>query len=403
MDQWCLLINGVLHFFRFHFNLDTVDDLLTFVVQHDLVPKSNPNQAFSPLDLCFLKSYEQKWGNPDIQTHSLNPPTSLICVSHWRILANMLSLLPNEVREEFKSLELAVSSSGFPISSGISVSDKLPLVDTHFHLDQLLKRTRIPTFQQLEAHGTIDSRFILQAGVANYVYPGSWSGWEDQTKGTPLKVSFGIHPHLVSEKSTSQYFSALSQNLSNPMCVGLGEIGIDLTSRCSCTPRCATPVECKAAKFRVQQEFLYDVIPLCRPEQVLILHCRDSGSGEASEAVLQCLKDLCMTGLKIHCHCFSGSVEQASKWMSVCPNIHFGFTSTLLRSPATADALAQIPLHKILLESDAPYLSPSGHRMMVNTPWHIYPVLEKLAALKNLPPSVLLTYLNRNACNLYQL
>ena len=92
-----------------------------------------------------------------------------------------------------------------------------------------------------------------------------------------------------------------------------------------------------------------------------------------------------------------------SEWLKTCPNVKFGFTSTLLRSPPTQAAVHELDLSKILFESDAPYLPVPGYPRSHVTPWHMLPILDKLSKIKQIPVSLLANILNANAIELYGL
>ena len=149
-----------------------------------------------------------------------------------------------------------------------------------------------------------------------------------------------------------------------------------------------------------QETFLRKAVSLCvRHGKALVVHCRDAGTGEASNKTLTVLQDLQATELPVHRHCFSAGPLEMERWLSTCPIVIFGFTSTLLSNPQTMEAAKKLDVNRILLETDSPYLPMEKHA--VNTPWHILPIVEKVAHLKNLPFSILVQITNRNARKLY--
>lgn len=396
LGQWINLVNGVLHFFRFQLDLDDLQDLLQYVVEHVLFPAPDPSIViFSELETSLMKEYEKKCNLDCSAPYCISPPHSVVCLVHWRIIANLLKQLGEKVLGDFKVLELPLNYQGFPVSSVASLTPPLPFVDTHFHLDVTLKRTKCRTFSEL-SHSCCSSPLDVKLAIANYVYPKHWPHWISHVGADPrVRVTFGIHPHFVKEMDDSTFqdsITRLRSLLSHPLCVGVGEVGIDSSNQ-------ASPTELQS-KLSAQEAFLRAVIPLCQEfSKVLVLHCRDAGTGEASRRMLAILSETGASNLPIHRHCFTGGEEEMERWLQLCPNVRFGFTAALLRSGPTQEAVKKLDLNRILLESDAPYLSPD--RYTVNTPYQMFPVLECLARLRNLPPSMLIDRLNTNARLLY--
>ena len=90
----------------------------------------------------------------------------------------------------------------------------------------------------------------------------------------------------------------------------------------------------------------------------IMIHCRD-----ASDDCLNILKELVPREYKIHRHCFTGDAEEVSKWLDAFPNMYFSFTNligfkNLHRTQGLRSAVTKIPLHRILIETDAPYFRP---------------------------------------------
>ncbi len=145
------------------------------------------------------------------------------------------------------------------------------------------------------------------------------------------------------------------------------------------------------------------MLPLAeRFDKVLVIHTRDHGDGSAAEEVRWIIVDMGLCHLRIHRHCFVGGVEELRKWLVSFPNVHFGFTNTVLRDPAGSSILTALGLSKILLETDSPYLHAKSKRL-TNTPWHIESVCRRIAEVKSLPLSVVRQQCNTNARALYRI
>ena len=92
----------------------------------------------------------------------------------------------------------------------------------------------------------------------------------------------------------------------------------------------------------------------------VIIHCRDKGSGQAAAKCLQMMRATLKKDHCFHHHCFTGSLKQAQEWLSQFPNCTFGLSPLILRqwSGQIQEIIGGLPMEKIFLEMDAPYLSP---------------------------------------------
>lgn len=193
----------------------------------------------------------------------------------------------------------------------------------------------------------------------------------------------GIHPHYASD-APSDYIAQLTQLAAHSHVVAIGECGLDFNRNFS------TP-EQQIVVFRAQ---------LALAEQLampVFLHERD-----AFEQQLTCLD--AHPGLPGVAHCFTGSLEQMQAYLQ--RGLYIGITGWLCdekRGGALREAVPHLPLDKLLLETDAPYLLPKRlpgkHKFNqpANLPW----IAEQLAALMHLEPATLMQHSYANACRLF--
>ena len=406
--SWCYLMNGLFHSLAFHLGLESLEQLLQFVVHNELFPPYVQNVSpFNSLERDLMIKYDQicNTGNASLQ-YDLDPPNSIIVLMHWRILANLLKLLDVDTQKLVKACEVHMLQNGFVVNSPTfqEENSSFPLIDTHFHLDQLLKRSGLHTLSALETKIGYSRSVYLEHCVANFVFPKAWPSFHYLAVCDPrVSVSVGVHPHFIEESQIKSHVSEVRRLLSHPKCVGLGEVGLDYTTNCTCYPRCKDEKSCRLERVRAQMMFLYEVLPLAKEfEKTIILHCRDSGTGEAARDTLTCLSDLGLTNHPIHRHCFSGDIKEMKEWIRVCPQVCFGFTTTLLKSDVVKEAVSKLELGRILLESDAPYLPPPNISTPINSPWYAIETAKEIAKQKNLPLSLTMCKLNENAHALYQ-
>lgn len=100
-------------------------------------------------------------------------------------------------------------------------------------------------------------------------------------------------------------------------CIAVGEIGIDMTITCDCQQTCSRPT-CRKAFLHSQMDLLSELLVLAKEtNKTVVLHCSDSGIGEAAKHVLQAIRMLDMEGHLFHRHCFTESVSEAEEWFAV--------------------------------------------------------------------------------------
>jgi len=400
MNKWCRLINGLLHFLRQAFNLPSLDSLRNFVIKENLFPAlSRHDLQFTEKEQPLMYFYVRTFSGEDfVDTFSACPPNHVISLIHWRTLCNLLVRLNPTKREFFRELSSEIHQSGFSLNLMKKIVNP-NFTDSHFHLDQVLAKSKCDSLKTIEdATGRSDG--CLSYAVANYVYPDAWDLHEKQIAGDPrIFVSFGIHPHFVLDWPF--HANKLRRLLTSPICVGIGEIGIDLTSKCRHKP-CKHPKDCKKLIQAEQVEFLKYCLPLAESlSKVLILHCRDWGSGEAAKKTLEIIQESGYTNLHIHRHCFVGTVEELNIWKQALPNAYFGFTATIFRDQETRKAVSQIPISRMILESDSPYLAPDEH-CPVNNPWSVLAIASEISKIKDIPMSAVLQTTSDNTIQLYK-
>ena len=111
----------------------------------------------------------------------------------------------------------------------------------------------------------------------------------------------------------------------------------------------------------------------------IVVHDRD-----AHEDIYQALKAKAQ-GLKIVMHCYSAGAEFVDKFMELGCLFSFAGPITFKNGQPQRDAAARIPLDRMLVETDAPWLTPHPHRGKVNEPAYVKLTAEKLAEVKGVP------------------
>lgn len=235
--------------------------------------------------------------------------------------------------------------------------------------------------------------------VSNYVFPEGWPEIEDVPNHPNVVFTVGLHPHQCSSALiTRRQLDFISSKLSNSLCRGLGEIGLDYNSHTSHRERVN------------QKDSLILLLQLLKDNSLpVVIHCRDSRDNrEATEDCLEILGGCLQRSQVIHLHCFNGTASDVQRFRRQFPHCYFGISSLPLRArgderPVMQQAVSSIPLDRVLLESDAPYLPLPGRMSMSdpNHPWTLTTVAHVAATWKGCSPGMLLHAAKINAQRIY--
>jgi len=177
--------------------------------------------------------------------------------------------------------------------------------------------------------------------------------------------TFGIHPHETETNIVDK--STIVKNINqNPKVIGVGETGLDFYYNNS-------DKEAQLLSFKKHIEASIELnIPL-------IVHSRD-----AENETYNVLQEFKKDNLKILMHCFTGSFEFAEKLMKLNSFFSASGIITFKNSLELQNTFKKIPLEKILIETDSPFLSPEPMRGKKNEPSFIKYTANKLAQLKKI-------------------
>lgn len=243
------------------------------------------------------------------------------------------------------------------------------IVDTHCHLF-LLRDDPGPV---LEAARTV--------GVDKFVCPGidpatSRRSLELAESFAGVFATAGMHPHDASafdERAGAE----IEELLADPRVVAVGECGLDFF-------RMRSTKDDQERVFRVQ-------IGLAREAGIpLVVHSRD-----AWPEILRVLDE--GSAERVVLHCFSGDVETARECVRRGYHLSFAGNLTYPRNEALRAAAAAIPLERILVETDSPYLAPQRLRGRDNQPANVVDVIEELALVRGEPIEVVREATGTNA------
>ncbi|MGE5605138.1 MAG: TatD family hydrolase [Bacteroidota bacterium] len=250
-------------------------------------------------------------------------------------------------------------------------------IDSHAHLnDEAFK---------LDVEQIIES--ALAAGVKAILVPGfdlasSVKAVELAGKYPMLWAAVGIHPHDAKtwDQATA---TQIEQLLAQPKVVALGEIGLDYHYNYS--------TKAEQLKAFIEQ---INIAKSCR--KPIIIHDR-----EAHQDTLETLSRERPGDAGGVMHCFSGSGEMAAQFLHLGLHISFAGPLTFTNAVKLREIAAGIPLERLLVETDSPYLAPHPFRGRRNEPAYVKLVGEKLAEIKRLSIAEVMSITAENFKNLF--
>lgn len=180
-----------------------------------------------------------------------------------------------------------------------------------------------------------------------------------------IYASVGTHPHHVESETVTA--DELAKLASHPKVIGIGETGLDYYYEHS-------PRELQ------QQSFREHIAAARKTGCPVIVHSRDA-EADTIEILADEMKKGTFPGL---IHCFSSGRELAEKAISLGFYISIAGIVTFKKATELQDSVRYLPLDKLLIETDSPYLAPMPHRGKPNEPAHVKLVAEKIAELKDI-------------------
>ena len=256
----------------------------------------------------------------------------------------------------------------------------MKLIDTHCHLnDEQL-------YQNIDE---VISR-ALKTGIEKMVV----IGWDKASSELAIKIAeqypfiyacVGFHPENLDGVNNEILNEVLSLS-SHPKVVGIGEIGLDYHW------------EKDPAKREIQKEFFIKQIDYANKVGLPIsIHSR-----EAFQDTIEILKEYkpLYGGVM---HCYSGSVENIQDIINL--NLYIGLDGpvTFRNAKTPKEIAAEVPLEKLVLETDSPYLSPHPLRGTINEPSNLILIADEIANIRGMSKKHLLEVVYDNSCKLFNL
>lgn len=252
---------------------------------------------------------------------------------------------------------------------------KMHWIDMHAHLDKLEEG--------------IDAAILLAqtAGVSKIVTIGTDPGdlktvLEISKKYYPkVFCTLGIHPH-EGQVYTQEIEDFITQNASEPQCIAIGEIGLDYYYNHS-------NKEDQKHAFRSQMKIAQKM------QLPVEIHTRD-----AEEDTIEILKEF-KGDVRGIIHCFTGTQWLADQALKLGYNISISGVATFKNAESLRSVIKGLPLDRIHIETDAPFLAPVPMRGKKNTPAYVVHTAEFVAAMMGVSLERLAEQTEKNAITMF--
>jgi TatD DNase family protein len=236
----------------------------------------------------------------------------------------------------------------------------LRLADTHAHLDEpQLRHQKAAVLARAREAGV---RLIVNVGIGQ---ENSRQVVETAQRHPEVYATVGVHPHGAASVSQKD-LEDLARLAAHPKVVAVGEIGLDFYRRRS-------PENIQEHWFREQMVLAHDL------GKIIVVHTR-----EATPATLKILQEgrrYLAGGIM---HCFQGNLAEAQAFLDLGFYLSFSGVLTFPKAEPLRRVAKQLPLDRVLVETDCPYLAPQPWRGQVNEPAYVAATAQALGQLHGL-------------------
>ena len=254
----------------------------------------------------------------------------------------------------------------------------MKIFETHAHYDdEAFREDREALFDEMFAN---DIDTIINVGA-------SFAGCEQSValadSHEKIYAAVGIHPEDVEELTEARMAWLKKTASENQKVLAIGEIGLDYHY-----PEPAKEIQQQC--FRRQLNLAADI------KKPVIIHSR-----EACQDTLACMRAEHAEQIGGVIHCYSYSKEAAQEFLKMGFYFGFGGVVTFKNAKKAVEAVEAIPIEKILLETDCPYMAPEPNRGKRNYSGYLPYVAERIAQIKQMTAQEVIDITNANARKLF--
>ncbi len=254
------------------------------------------------------------------------------------------------------------------------------LIDTHAHLDMLKETSPQDAVKTAKSWGV---NYIINVGSS---LQGSRKSKELSETYKNVFASIGIHPHYAKDfQSYENDIKALLENHTRKI-VAIGETGLDYYRN-------------QSSKQDQEKAFISQIELAIENNLALIIHDRD-----AHQDILDILKKYSdQENFKAVLHCFSGDKNFAKQIIDLGLYVSFTGILTFPNAKNVVQAAKSIPIERIFVETDTPFLAPQAKRGKENQPAYVTYIAEKLAEIKEISLEKVSEITTKNAIKFFSL
>ena len=232
----------------------------------------------------------------------------------------------------------------------------MKLIDTHSHIYYDKYKNDLPQVIHNANNNNVSKIICVGVDIET-----SKKSIKIAEKYDMVYATAGYHPH-ESKETQINYLEQLKKILSHNKVIAVGEMGLDYCY--------------KISDSKIQRKIFREQLELARElDMPAIIHNRES-----DDDLLNDIKSSKITKGVIHC--FASNLEFANKLLDI--GLHISFTGMITFVKELQDVVKQIPLDKIMVETDSPYLAPIPHRGKRNEPYMVNFIAEEIAKIKGL-------------------
>lgn len=250
------------------------------------------------------------------------------------------------------------------------------LYDTHAHLDdEMFDGDRDEIIEKIHKSGV---GFVNNIGAS---MESSKMSIYLAEKYDFIRAVIGVHPSETFGM-TNDDIEALRQMAKHPKVVAIGEIGLDYHYD-------NTDPETQKKWFRTQLDLAKEL------DMPVVIHDRES-KGDCIRILKE--RDICHGVV----HCFSGSAETAKSLLDMGFHISFTGVLTFKNAKRAIEALKVVPMDRLFIETDCPYMAPEPHRGKRNDSSLVCHIAEKIAEIKGIPYDDVVKITTENALRFFK-
>lgn len=258
------------------------------------------------------------------------------------------------------------------------------MLDTHAHLDfESFDEDREKVIKRFFDD---NGKAIINIGVD---FERNAKSLKIASENPKIFSSLGFHPEEGEEIDLAEVEDYLRENCKNSKVVAIGEVGLDYFHTKDENKR-----EFQKKLFVEQLEIAKDL------KLPVIIHCRD-----AYEDLLKIISKPKFNKMFLVMHCFNANMKETERFLKI-PNLKFSFTGNITFVKAESELLKivkKIPLSRMMVETDCPFLAPVPNRGKRNEPSYVKFIIEKIAEVKQLSFEEIEKKTDKNAIEFFKI